>query len=635
MKNKNKFISLKNVLLFLLAFCLFNIVYSQEILEKTINTEVNEVTVYIDGAQITRKKTIDLNSSVTILKFVNLSPFIEAKSIQIKANGNTTVLSVNHQQNFIDKLEKSNELVSLEKELTSINDKIKIEKTFQEIITDELTFLRENRKIGGKNEELSLDNLKNTASFYSSKITELKFNNIERDNTLLKLNNEKVKIEKQINTLSSTKEYANGEILVKIESKNNIRVSLELSYLVSNAGWLPTYDIRAKNVNQPIELVYKANVRQDTKVDWKNVKLKLSSAEPNISGVAPELRTYFLDYYTPPPVYNRATNLTSGMVSGIVSGDMGPLPGASILIKGTTIGTETDFDGRYTITLPNETSILTFSYIGMETKDILATNSIHNVVLQGSGDVLEEVVITAYGTGNKLKSLFSNKKDKAAGLKSNDSQEHLIPLVKVENQTTVDFEIDMPYTVLSDNKRYTVNMINYNLPAEYKYYSVPKIEKNAFLIAKIQDWEQYNLLEGEANIFFENTYVGKTLLDVRYTSDTLNISLGRDKNVSVNREKGTDFESKKFIGTKKEEIRDWDISIKNNKPESINLVILDQVPVSTIDEIKVEILELSKGILDTETGEVKWIFKLEPNKKRNIDLKYLVKYPKNRNLMIE
>src|SRR5690554_3651924 len=119
----------------------------------------------------------------------------------------------------------------------------------------------------------------------------------------------------------------------------------------------------------------------------------------------------------------------------------------------------------------------------------------------------------------------------------------------------------------------------YDLPAFYQYYCVPKIDKDAFLIANIVDWEKYNLLEGEANVFFEDTYVGKTLMDVRYASDTLEISLGRDKKVSVNREKIKDYTAKQFIGNKKEETRAWKTTVKNNKNQAINMIILDQVPV--------------------------------------------------------
>ncbi|MGB5645925.1 MAG: DUF4139 domain-containing protein, partial [Muriicola sp.] len=210
-----------------------------------------------------------------------------------------------------------------------------------------------------------------------------------------------------------------------------------------------------------------------------------------------------------------------------------------------------------------------------------------------------------------------------------------IPLQQVEKQTTVDFVIDLPYTINSDNKSYTVTMANYSLPANYQYYSLPKVEKESFLISSINDWEKYNLLEGEANIFFENTFIGKTVLDVRYASDTLDISLGRDKNLTINREKITDFSSKKFVGTRKEESRAWKITVKNNKSEAINMLLLDQVPVSIRDEIKVDIEELTGGKHNTQTGEIKWELKLNPGEEKVFTLRYTVKYPRNQNLIIE
>jgi len=616
----------------LIILCLlFSKIYSQDITERKIATEVNEVTVFIKDAQITRKKSIDLKQGKTILKFINLSPFIDAKSIQVKANGNVTVLSVNHQQNYIDKLEKQQELIDFELKLKEVEDKIKLEKTYIEILREELTFLQENRNIGGKNQELSVTNLKEASNFYSSKLTSLKLKGIERNKKLDDLNKSKNDLNNQIKTLTSKKEYPNGEILVKVDSENNSKTNLELSYVVGNSGWFPTYDIRAKNVNEPIELIYKANVKQDTKVDWKNIKLKLSSANPNISGVAPELRTYYLNYNTMPPVYKMQSN----MVTGIVSDSQGPLPGVNVIVKGTTVGTLTDFDGKYSITIPNNAKQLEYSFIGMETKILPILNNVINVILDESSQALEEVVVVGYGRNKKNKSLSKKLQGKVAGVQIRGSNSLQIPLEQIEKQTTVDFEIEIPYTIKSDNKSYSVDMANYSLPANYQYYCVPKIDKDAFLIANISDWEKYNLLEGEANIFFEDTYVGKSLLDVRYAKDTLQISLGRDKNVVVKREKIKDFTIKKFIGSKKEELRNWEIVVKNNKNQKINMLVFDQVPVSTLEEIKVEIFETSQAKHNSETGEIKWDFIIEPRESKNFDLKYSVKYPKYKTLIIE
>lgn len=619
----------------LLLSLIFSNVFSQEIIEKEIKTDVNEVTVFLDGAQVVRKKAVDLTKGKTIIKFVNLSPFIDAKSVQVKAEGELTVLSVNHQQNFLDKLEKSAELTDLEKQLEIIEDKIKLENTYLSIIKEELTFLQENRDIGGKNEQVSIINLQQTSEFYSSKLTSLKMKEIERNKTLKTLNEQKNNLQNQINTLTSKKEYPTGEILVKVDAKQTNKYSLELTYLVGNAGWFPSYDIRAKNVNEPVQLIYKANVKQDTKVDWSNVKLKFSSADPNVSGVAPELQTYFLNYNTLPPTYKLTSNSVRGRV---VDSNGEPLPGANVIVQGTTIGTVTDLEGNYSITIPNNSSQLTYSFIGFNSKTLPITNTVMNIALEESKMELQEVVVVGYGSNKNVSEALQGRVagvDVDKSIKIRGTSSLSIPIAQVENQTTVDFEINTPYTVKSDNKNYTVDMEVYDLPAFYQYYCVPKVDKDAFLIANIIDWEKYNLLEGEANVFFEETYVGKTLLDVRYASDTLDISLGRDKKVSVNREKIKDFTDKQFFGNKKEETRTWKTTVKNNKNQTINMIILDQAPVSTIEEIEVNVQNISGAKQNSETGEIKWEFELKPNDKKDFELKYSVKYPKYRNLIVE
>jgi len=551
--------------------------------------------------------------------------------MQVKATGSVTVLSVNHQQNYLDKLDKQKELIDLETKLKDIKNKITLEQTYISIINDELTFLRENRKIGGRNQELSVTNLKDAENFYSTKLTSLKLKKIERDKNLKILDKQKVDYELQIKTLTSKKEFPNGEILVKVDSKKNTTVDFELSYIVDNAGWFPSYDIRAKNVNEPIELIYKANVKQDTKIDWNNVKLNLSSADPNVSGVAPELKTYFLNYNTLPPTYNLISNEITGKV---LDENNEPLPGANIMVKGTTIGTTTDFDGNYSITIPNNSSKLEFSYIGFVTQTLPISNSTLNVFLKENNQTLDEVVITGYGE-RKRKSIRKALEGKAAGVSIRGASSLQIPITQIEKQTTVDFEIKTPYSIKSDNKSYSVDMTDYSLPANYKYICVPKIDKDAFLIANISDWEKYNLLEGEANIFFEDTYVGKTLLDVKYATDTLQISLGRDKNVIVKREKMKNFTTKQFIGSKKEESRVWSINVKNNKNQNINMLLYDQVPISTLEEIKVDVLNISGAKINSKTGEIKWGFSIAPNESKKFELNYSVKYPKNRSLIME
>jgi hypothetical protein len=622
-----------------IVLCLFiGMIWAQEPNNKEIKTEVSEVTVFIDGAQVTRKKAVDVEAGKTTLKFTNLSPFIDAQSIQVKAHGEVTVLSVNHQQNYLDKSAKSKELSDLEEKLTTLNEDLNLENTFLEIIKSELSFLESNKSVTGSTESLNINTLKEASIFYGSKIKELKLQEIARRKSIDALLSKISDYQNQMNTLTTKKEFPTGEIWVSVESTSNKKIQFELSYLVDNVSWFPTYDIRAKDISQPIELVYKANVKQDCKEDWKNVKLTFSSSDPNRTGVAPELQTYFLGYNMRPPSYKRNSNVVSGRI--IDSGNQ-PIIGATIIIEGTTIGTISDENGNYSITLPAPNSRISFSFIGFTTQTLTPTGSTLNVVLNESNIELNDVVVMGYGinkSGNSVEEVLQ----KMPGVSVQKSKMMIrgttslpVPSVQVQKQTTVNFEIKTPYTIPSDNKNYTVDMEVYQLPANFQYYCVPKVDRDAFLVAHLTNWEQYNLLEGEANIFFEGTYVGKSLLNLTNATDTLQLSLGRDKQVSVTREKVKDFTTKQFIGNKKEENRAWKTTVRNNKNQPINMILLDQVPISTLEEIEVSVQNASAGKRNDETGEIKWEFKLEPSAKQEFELRYSVKYPKNKQIYIE
>jgi Domain of unknown function (DUF4139)/N-terminal domain of unknown function (DUF4140) len=630
--------SLMKKLFIVLALAQAFVLSGQENPEKAIESEVEQVTVFFANAQITRKKSLSVEPGISSLKFQNLSPYINPKSVQVKVDGAVTVLSVNHQLNYLDDLEKPKELVDLESKYKAVEEKIKVEQAYLNVIDEEVLFLQENRKIGGKNQELSVSNLKEASEFYSTKLTALKLKRIERQNSIFALREELGKIGMQINNLSSTKKYPSGEILVRIDSKSKESIKVNLSYLVDNAGWFPSYDIRAKSVEDPLEIVYKANVHQDTKVDWKNVNLAFSSSNPSLSGTAPELLPYYLNYNSVPPTYKSNINEVSGR---IMDSQGNPLPGANVVVTGTTIGTVADLNGNFSLAIPPRASSLKVSYIGFITQEIPIRNAVISVVLEEDLVSLDEVVVTGYGIEPEA-DISPMLAGSVAGVNISRSKSRpkaesslAIPMVQVENQTSVEFSIDMPYSVKSDSKNHVVGLTTYEVPAYYEYYCVPKIDKDAFLLGYITNWEQYKLLEGEANIFFEDTYIGKSILDVRFISDTLSVSLGRDKSVSVNREKIKDLTSWKLIGSKKEETRAWKISVKNNKTQAINMVLLDQVPVPTIEELELDIKDLSGGKRNEDSGEIKWMLKLDPKESKEVDLKYSLKYPKYQNIILE
>ena len=183
---------------------------------------------------------------------------------------------------------------------------------------------------------------------------------------------------------------------------------------------------------------------------------------------------------------------------------------------------------------------------------------------------------------------------------------------------------------MSNGKPHSVALKEIKLPATYKYYAAPRADKEAFLLAEINEYSKYNLLPGEANIIFEGLYVGKTIINPNQTSDTLNLSMGRDKKMAIKREKVVDKSGTRFLSSKKEQTFTYDITVRNNKKEAAELTLKDQYPLSTDKEIEIELLESSNAKENKETGILTWELKLAPNETKKIRLSYKVKYPKDK-----
>lgn len=612
--------------------------------KQKVQTDANEVTVFLDGAQVTRKKTVSLQAGKTELTFSDLSPYIDAKSVQVKMSGAVMVTSVNHQHNYIDtgKVMKPVEVI---KRMEAITDELSLISTNRDILKEEMSFLEANKKIGGANSGISAVTLKEATAFYRERMTSLKKEDYRLQQQIKALNEEYETLRLRAGQEGGTvKRKTVGEVVVDVETKTPVRATIELTYYVKGANWFPAYDVRAGKIGQPIDLVYKANVRQNTGEDWKNVSLKISSSNPAQGNVLPALKTYYLNYNILAPRYE--TLLQNDEVAGVVVDELGePLIGAAITFPGTTIGTVADLNGKFSMKKPNNVSQIRVTYIGYHEQTLPIRDSFMQIVMQPNKQQLDEVVATALQgrvagvavTG----AAGSTSKIRIRGTKSISSDPQperydiAMPTESRETPMAVEFDVKIPYTILSNNKNTLIEVERYALPAQFEYVSIPKIAPEAFLMANASDWQKYNLLDGEANVFFEDTYVGKTVLDLRNIGDTLSLSLGRDKNISVKRELLKDYTTKKLFGSKKEDTRSWKISTRNGKQQPIDIVILDQVPVSQNNEIEVEVEKQSGGRLNAETGEVKWVFTLKPAEKKDLKLRYKVKYNKDKILNVE
>lgn len=202
------------------------------------------------------------------------------------------------------------------------------------------------------------------------------------------------------------------------------------------------------------------------------------------------------------------------------------------------------------------------------------------------------------------------------------------------SELTASFAIANPYTIPSDAKPYEVDIASYSLDAGYSYVAVPKLDRSAFLVAKISGWEKLNLMDGPMNVYFKNAYVGQSAINTRFVEDTLELSLGRDNQILVTRTKKEDMGSKKLLGSTRKESFKYEIVVKNNKKQTINIEVQDQLPVSLESDIVVDADDISGASHDLPTGKLKWNTSINPGASVTYNLVFSVKYPKNKQVPI-
>jgi uncharacterized protein (TIGR02231 family) len=518
--------------------------------EKDIKASLRHVTVYPDRAQLTHETTVDIPSGKTILRLGGLSPYIDAQSIQVKGFGDYMILSVNHQNNYLQNLEELPEIKSIRSQIETLQMKVEDERTAIAVLKEKEAFLVANRAIlASKQGTVTTDQLRGMMDLYTSSMDQVSTTILKKNRLIKDYEKQISALQNQINDRKGKQNLPSGEIAVSVSSAKAVSGRLTFSYVVSHAGWYPSYDIRVDDITKPVSIFYKANVFQNTGVDWKDVKLSFSNANPWIAGTVPVLPPWFVDFYVPPQVF------LTGRAAGVNSVRKSQAP----------------------------------------------------AVMEAAAD------------------MEMAKAEEASP----------VTVEKQVGETTITFDIALPYSVASDGKIQTIEIQRSSIPAEYRYVTIPKVSPLAYLTGNITNWAEQSLQSGEATLYFENTFVGKSFLNVNQLTDTLTLSLGNDNSILVKREKRKDYTSKRVIGTNKTDIFSFLITIRNNKTTPVKIGLKDQIPVSSNSSITVEAQELTGGRFNSQTGEVRWDLDIKPQETRQIILTYSVKYPKDRNVILE
>ncbi len=524
--------------------------------EKEINikADIIHVTVYPDRAQLFHEAVIDIPSGITLLKLSGLSPYIDTRSIQVKGRGNFTILSVNHQNNYLQNLVDPPEVMDIKKQIEVLQLKIEDEKAAISVLKEKEAFLIANRAIPVKETAFSTEQLKSFMQLYTDNMDQVSTSVLKKTRLIKDYEKQIAAFQKQIAERTGKHQLPSGEISVSVSTEKPLSARMDFAYVVSNTGWFPSYDVRVDDISNPVDISYKANLFQNSGVEWKNVKLSFSNANPWIAGDIPELNPWFIDYYKAPEQI--------------------------VIARGVA------------------------SYAPRKLDKALISDELMSEGIRQEEDL--EI-----------------------------SEAMPVPVERKVGETAVSFDVAIPYTIASDGKVRTIEIQRTAVPAEYKYMAVPKMSPHAYLTGNIGNRAALNLQSGEATLYFENTFVGKSAINVNQLSDTLTLSLGTDNSILIKREKRKDYTSRRVFGANKTETYSFLISIRNNKTSPVRINLLDQIPVSSNSGITVEALELSGGRHDTSTGKVSWDYELGPQETRQTILSYSVRYPRDKTIILE
>jgi uncharacterized protein (TIGR02231 family) len=540
-----------------------------------IKSTLSNVTVYQQGAQIQQKASYSVAKGITTLIIEGVSPSIDPASLQINASGSIVLLDSKYSVYYPEpeRVENpTNEIpVKIQREISLLQDSLfdlEYEITAiqyqMDVLNSEKRIIENNGTIKGQgkvNDSIPL--LKDALIFYHEKMNQI-------NKELLRLGREKVILAKKqtrmqgrlnelynYNNVNNLVPYQNNEPIHRIEimvSAEEAAVGkIEATYLANNAGWVPLYDFRSTASTSSIDLTYKAQVYQNTGIDWEGVRLNLSTNNPYANKTKPELTPWYLDYYT----YRNDQYYNDNS-------------------KSTTTGS---------------------------------------------------------GFGNNAPQLSSrNESESVMDAEVYNAQTSVNYTTMIEQLISVEYAIDLPYTIKSDNQMNMVLINTKSLNTDYMYYAVPKMDLSVYLVARITDLSSLNLIPGKANLFHDGAYLGETYLNPSTMEDTMNLSLGKDPGIVVTRTLLKDESKEKVVGDKIEKSVSYRITIKNQKSKNVRITMQDQLPITRNSEIEVEVLDLSKGVADEITGIINWSIRMKPAETQTFNLIYKIKYDKTKSI---
>ncbi|MCT4583174.1 MAG: DUF4139 domain-containing protein [Flavobacteriales bacterium] len=556
---------MKSIITTILPILIFsNFYFGAELNEVKVSSKINNMTLFLTGGEATRTADVTLKKGRNKIIYTGISAVIDQKSIQFNANQPYELVSVNTAMDYLAPLVENTRITTLKDSLNLLEQQLRTLMDEKNAYTSEKQLLEQNKNIKGAQTNLSVEQLESMANFYRKRMTEINKKTSWYAQEIIKINKQIPNYKLQIQELNDQTAAHSNQIIVIVDLKEAATLKTNIKYIVSNCGWQANYDLLATELTNNITLKYKAKVYNNTGNNWDDIKVTLSSANPDKTASAPILK---------PWVVSNTSNFKARKKSNS-------------------------------------------SYLVPQNR---AYKQYYN---NSSAPIMDQ----------QLDALNFDQ----SSIQLNQSKKNTVSFTTIQvPQISAEFEIKKTYSIPSDSKPYLVEIAKHTLNAKFSHRAVPKLDKDAFLLASIVGWEKLDLIPGPANVYFSDTYVGQSYLETQAVEDTLHLSFGRDNKISIERKNSEEMSEKTVLGNNKKDTYTYEITLKNNQTVASNINLYDQIPISQNSDITVTVNETSGATYDEATGELVWGVTLEPNEIKKVKLSFTIKYPKDRKIVVQ
>lgn len=585
-----------------------------------VKGNLKKATIYFSGAELTHTATVTLKKGENQVSIEGLTPNIDLNSLKINVNNSVMVASSEFTTDYLTE-KKSTEYIQRLKDsievckadISKLTASIKISTTSLELlkkgVESNLSSSVENTQTMVK-KQLTTADINQNIEFYVAKAAALE-KSIYQDNLKkTELSQTLSRLQSQLSQEQGKRGVFNGILNLNLVASYATSATVTVSYYTAAARWTPFYDMVATDISKPVKLKGRSKVSQTTGIDWENVSIALSTATPSKTKDAPVFSTWFLDYWYP-QTYGGGSAARNTVSYGATK----KMAVAADDARMEESAGEVRIRGMASLSSAEPLYVVDGEPFYGDISS-LDPNSIQSTTI-----LKDDTATGLYGArGANGVILITTKK-----------MEDYIALE--EKSISMEYKIDLPYTIPGNGKEQIIDLKDYNLTPEYKYYAAPKLDDNVFLVADFKNWEQANLLSGWANITYDGTYVGQTYLNASQTNSTMSVTFGTDKRVSVKREKLTDFSQVRTLGSDTRVTLAYKITVKNNQNRSIKFTLKEQYPVSSQRDIKVELLDketTTPTYNKEDIGVITWDFDLAAGESREFKIAFTVRYPKDK-----